>query len=461
MPKGQDFDGKVTDLIRVEDDTGQVDKHPRLRKHVAVVHSYAPITLLQRKLLNVLLYRAIMTPGPSAMACELDRDGQGQRAEVGGWYELQISEIRRMLGIQSRNTEWMIEALQALQTAVIEYNLLGDQTPEDRGTQEADESGKKQGVTRKRRKNAGGVESVARTVWESCVLIPSISLMDDGTVRYQINQALRSYLLSPEIYASLDMREQARLKTKAGHALYELICRFQNIGSSGFLELDQWRKLLGVAGRYPRWSVLRKQVLEPAMIDVNENTGFSVRAEVRKRGRAVVSMRVVFHKKTAPAVVDLDGVQSKEIITLRKKLASAGVRGSMVERLPLEYSQEVIEKALNELVGLNANGAVESAGGWLVRRIQNLGKEVTEPCDHVTAEDKDEEIIEKSGNESLMDLTEEQRERFWEAFKKTLTPVEFKWLELHGPDHKALQAQFEVFVKEMSVRNSRRKGGSR
>lgn len=455
MPNEHDFDGKVTDLIRVEEDVGQVDRQPRLRKHVAVVHSYAPITLLQRKLLNVLLYKAIMSPAHCCIDKDPDTVTEYRPAEVHGWYELQIAEIRRMLGIQSRNTEWMIEALQSLQTAVIEYNLLGDRTSEDVATQEDEEATKVHSASRKRKKSKGESETHSRTIWESCVLIPSISLKEDGTLRYQINQALRSYLLSPEIYATLDMREQARLRTKAGHALYELMCRFQNIGSSGFLELDQWRKLLGVAGRYPRWSVLRKQVLEPAMMDVNDNTSFSVRAEVRKRGRAVVSMRVVFQKRSTPPKLS----ECKNTAILRNRLTAAGVRTAMAERLSLEYSQELIEQALVEFEALNASGAIESPGGWLTRRIQNLANENVEGRQEDKVNTKDEEIGSLGNDQSVTELSEEQRNRLWEAFKKTLTPVETHWLELHGADHSSLQAQFEAFVKDVAARRSRHTSG--
>jgi hypothetical protein len=444
------------DLIRIEEEPTDIVRQPRFRKHVAVVHSYAPITLVQRKLLNVLLYRAVM-------ASEFGDEGAGAvgtegmlRKSGGAWFQISLWEIRKMLGIRSRNVEWLVESLQALQTAVIEYNLLGDREPNVVDDGDVRKNEKPITITEKKEKGkSGGIRSGSRTIWESCVLIPAISLSDDGTLRYQINEVVKSYLLRPEIYASLDMREQARLKTKSGHALYELVCRFQNVGSSGFLDLDQWRKLLGVPGLYPRWGGLRKQVIEPAIMDVNTHTQFMVRAELRKKGRAITRMRMVFERKAGNPNTSAETNRQATQRQLIHDLVLAGVHETQAERLVHAYAKAMIEQALGEVRALLEKGTLTNPGGWVVRRIQNLAASHQAHMD--LSSPVEEAINQEAVAPSIESLSEAQRQGLWKAFVSTLTPVETHWLGQFGPEHEPLRAMFVEFVEEFFERQARRR----
>ena len=444
------------DLIRIEEEPTEIERQPRFRKHVAVVHSYAPITLVQRKLLNVLLYRAVMASEFGDEGADVDGADGGLRKFGGAWFRISLSEIRKMLGIRSRNVEWLVESLQALQTAMIEYNLLGDREPTVDGLEDGGKSKKPFIITEKNRKGKErGIRSGSRTIWESCVLIPAVSLSEDGVLRYQINEVVKSYLLRPEIYASLDMREQARLKSKSGHALYELVCRFQNVGSSGFLDLEQWRKLLGVPGLYPRWGGLRKQVIEPAIMDVNTHTQFMVRAELRKKGRAITRMRMVFEKKTAsPNPSKESGVRATQQ-KLIHDLVHAGVHETQAERLVHAYAKAIIEQALVEVRALLEKGTLTNPGGWVVRRIQNLAASHQTQLDLSSPEGGD--VLEVAAIPSVESLGEEQRQGLWKAFVSTLTPVESHWLGQFGPEYEPLRVMFGEFVEEFFERQARRR----
>src|SRR5216683_8143164 len=76
-------------------------------KHSAAIQIYSSITLLQRRAWNVLLYNAY-NELPTAEA-----------------HRISVLDLARMLEYDSHNHEYLMEALRALVTCGVEWNVLG------------------------------------------------------------------------------------------------------------------------------------------------------------------------------------------------------------------------------------------------------------------------------------------------------------------------------------------------
>jgi hypothetical protein len=79
-----------------------------VKKHVAAIHCSNKLSLLQRKISNALLYHAF-----PVLRKELT-------------HEIQIDQLKRLLGLNTRNHKVIKEALTKLISTVLEWNLCGD-----------------------------------------------------------------------------------------------------------------------------------------------------------------------------------------------------------------------------------------------------------------------------------------------------------------------------------------------
>ena len=215
-----------------------------MRKHVGAVHSKAPLSLLQRKVANVLLLNAYE---------QLD-DDQVVR------HEIALADLARICGFDSNNWTYLQDALRALTDVRIEWNVL-------------DADGKKR--------------------WGRSAYLAEVEMVErSGTASYVYPPTLRRQLANPAVYARINLAIQARFGSGYALALYENCVRFRKVGTTGWISVDDWRGLLGVEdGQYPEYKYLNKQVLKRAADEVNRYSDIRVAMETRKEGRSVAALR--------------------------------------------------------------------------------------------------------------------------------------------------------------------------
>lgn len=80
--------------------------------------------------------------------------------------------------------------------------------------------------------------------------------------------------------------------------LYELmICWMGQYQYSKTLDLDEFRYVMGVTGKYKQFGQLRERVIDTAIAEINEGTSYKVSVDYRKVRRSYVSLTLRFHKK--------------------------------------------------------------------------------------------------------------------------------------------------------------------
>ena len=91
-----------------------------------------------------------------------------------------------------------------------------------------------------------------------------------------------------ERFTQYEMKQISELSTGYAIRLYELLICWRTTGKTPVIELDDFRKRMGVLdSEYQRMHDLKKRVLEPALEQINEHTDITASYEQHKKGRGL------------------------------------------------------------------------------------------------------------------------------------------------------------------------------
>lgn len=127
---------------------------------------------------------------------------------------------------------------------------------------------------------------------------------EDGYFYYSFNDTLLGILQYSRSWARLKTDVMYLLRSKYALRLYEIIERRINMNAqSETFTVDELRALLGVPDdKLTRFSDFNKYALKPAIDEINEITNYAVAVGVRKRGRAVHQLVLMWTRKHPDAV---------------------------------------------------------------------------------------------------------------------------------------------------------------
>ncbi|HAR52514.1 MAG TPA: replication initiation protein, partial [Roseovarius nubinhibens] len=205
-----------------------------VKKHVAAIHVSGKLTLLQRKLSNVLLLNAYDTLTSQTS------------------HQIDARTLCMMIGYNSNDFETLKQSLRGLAETVAEWDML-------------DADGKQE----------WGVSSLL-----------SYAKLKGGVCEYAYSSALAEKLHDPKVFALINLNIQRRFTSGHALALYENCYRFVRTGSSGWWSLDLFRRLMGLDGSayYESYKHLNAKVIKPAVAEVNKTSNIVIVPETRKRG---------------------------------------------------------------------------------------------------------------------------------------------------------------------------------
>ena len=173
-------------------------------KHSAAIQITNRVTLLQRRAWNVLLANAYEELGPDAK--------RGSRP-----HSIAVSELTKALGISTHNTSHIKGLLEGLTETSVKWNVL-----------------KKDGKTR----------------WGAASLL-SLFEVEDGICRYDFG-GLGPRLHNPDVYARIKLSTANRFGSRHALALYELGVDYLRIYQSPWIEVANFRELMGLGDdEYP------------------------------------------------------------------------------------------------------------------------------------------------------------------------------------------------------------------
>lgn len=298
-----------------------------VKKHVAAIHVSGKLTLLQRKLSNVLLLNAYDTLSQQST------------------FEIDARTLCLMIGYNSNDFETLKQSLKGLAETVAEWDMLDAQ-----GRQE------------------WGVSSLL-----------SYAKLKNGVCEYAYSPALAEKLSDPKVFALINLNIQRRFTSGHALALYENCYRFVRTGSTGWWSLDTFRRLMGVndSAYYESFKHLNAKIIKPAVAEVNKTSNIIIEAETRKMGRTVADIRFKIQSNPQLGILDIDDGVGARKSPVYDRLRTAGVSDRLARQWMSQHGEDHVAAKLDYVEGqsdvrspvryltaaLKGDYAIEAAGG--------------------------------------------------------------------------------------------------
>ncbi len=311
--------------IDIDQLTGAL-RRETVRKNVAAIHISGKLTLLQRKLSNVLLLNAYDALTSAAT------------------HTIDARTLAMMVGYNSNDMDTLRASLRALAETVAEWDMLDEQ-----GRQE------------------WGVSSLL-----------SFARLRGGVCEYAYSPALAQKLHDPKIYALININIQRNFTSGHGLALYENCYRFVRTGSTGWWPLDVFRKLMGIDGSayYESYKQLNAKIIKPAVAEVNKNSDILITPEVRKKGRAVSDIRFLIAENPQLAMFSIDDSDGLRGTDVYQALVGQGVSDRLARQWIAEHGEAYVTE---KLTYLKQQSGVKSPASYLSVAIREDYKPRTAP----------------------------------------------------------------------------------
>ena len=307
-----------------------------LKKHVGLIHCENKLTLMQRKICNILLFNALDKIN--------DQD----------IHEIPIRQLCSLVGYNSNDSKQIKVAIKSLIAVVMEWNLLDDSKFLDETDYPED-----------------------AITWNASSLLAGASIRN-GIISYSYSPQMKSVLSSLDIYGRINLFVQAKFNSTYSLVLYENCVRFKNIKQTAWMSIDLFRSLMGVpAKKYPSFKEFKRSVINVAVDEINKKSDIYIEPQFKKAGRSISSVQFLLseNKKYQPSFkrdrVPDTGTNSThlqqqssltEILLVEFNLSSKQV-GEVVAT----YSQEYL---LEKITLVKSKKNIEHAGAYLLAALK-------------------------------------------------------------------------------------------
>ena len=209
----------------------------------------------------------------------------------------------------------------------------------------------------------------------------------DGICAYAYPPYLRTKLHNPRIYTKLNLRLQNRFTSRYALILWEVCFDYfdtdRDQGETPFIPLETFRELMGLEkDEYPVFKVLNRDVIKPAMKEINDLTDYHVEVEQKRIGRRIGELKFRITKvkqlpvqeslfpdieNLSPVAIEL--IQAEIDRKMALQIAEQDWDFVSPEKLPepgtypdfLTYIAEKIEMSLDAAVVKNRSGFIIEA----------------------------------------------------------------------------------------------------
>jgi plasmid replication initiation protein len=230
----------------------QKNADPTLKKPVGLIHSENKLTLLQRKICNILLFNAL--------------DGINNTVI----HEISLKSLCSLIGYKSKDFKLIKNSIKGLLSTVMEWNLLKDNKfiNEDNLSEDA-------------------------ISWHASSLLAGASI-EQGTVQYSYSPQIKTVLSSLEIYGRINLFVQSKFNSNYSLVLYENCIRFKNIHHTSWFTLDLFRSLMGAGkGKYQLFGELKRNIITIAVNEINLKSDIFIVPEYKKKGQFISALRFI------------------------------------------------------------------------------------------------------------------------------------------------------------------------
>ena len=327
------------------------------------------ISLLQRRAWNVLLANAYN---------ELpDKD----------IHTVSVVELAAKLGFGDGNQEYLKEVLKSIVDCKVEWNLLNKDN---------------------------------KQVWGIAGLLASVEI-EEGICSYEFPKPLRLKLHNPRVYAKLNLRLQNQFRSRYALVLWEICFDYfdtdRDRGETPFIALEVFKSLMGLEKEeYPIFKVLNRDLIKPAIKEINDLTNYHVEVEHKRLGRRIAELKFRITKvkqfpvqeslfpdieNLPPVAIEL--VQAEIDRNMAMKIADQAWDFVTPEKLPEPGTYPDFLGYVAEKIEISRHAAeIKNRGGFIIEAIrENYQNSEVQKARQLRAE--------KAREKALEDLTAEFR----------------------------------------------------
>ena len=279
-----------------------------LRKHVnavAIVPNVGKISLLARRIYNVLLYKAQI---------------QGNQPT----YQMTLAELISLTEFSSHNYVSIKKTLKQLLTTIVEW-----QSP-----------------------SSSEVE-----VWEACALISSIKLTrirQNITIEWSFAPQIHEKLIDPDRYLQISIESVAKLRTHASVALYEICARYTS--NPGRLTPKQdwhwWHPVLTGKkedGQNASYRYFKRDVLMPSIEEINNTSDIEIKRLIEYKseqdGKSIKAIQFEVQKKE----IIRANKPPAGLLALSPELSALGISEGDASKIAHEFGVQGLKEGIGAL----------------------------------------------------------------------------------------------------------------
>lgn len=304
-----------------------------LKKHVGLIHCENKLSLIQRKICNILLFNAL------------------DKIDDQDTYEIPIKKLCSLVGYNSNDSKQIKESVKVLISTVMEWNLLEDDKYLNENDYQDDD-----------------------VIWNASSLLAGASIRN-GTIKYSYSPQMKSVLSSLDIYGRINLFVQAKFNSAYSLVLYENCVRFKNLEQTSWFPLDIFRALMGVhEDKYPEFKVLNRRVISVAVNEINQKSDIYIEPKFRRQERKVTAVQFLIKEnegykptfKRLKASQEID--KTSELNLLDILIDEFRITKKQADSILSKYEANYIFEKIN-LVKSKSN--IDNIGAYLISAIKN------------------------------------------------------------------------------------------
>lgn len=292
-----------------------------IKKNVSVIHINAKLSLIQRKLVNALLYNAY-----DALLAQRQ-------------HSLNVALLCEMIGFDSRNLSHLKAALTGLVEASITWDVLEDN---------------------------GSVR------WGVSGMLSEASIYE-GVCTYSYPPSLAEKLYHPDIYSKINLSVVRDMRSAHALVLYENCYRFIDLGHTPWWDVETFRKIMSIDDvvSYQEFKSLNRNVIKPAVQEVNKLSNIQVELETRQKGRTVTGLRFLLKPNPQLSLIGMDEEDEVNQSKAYKALVQEGISKTLARSWALEHPEDYILSKVELAKMQAASGKIKSSkAGFLKSAIE-------------------------------------------------------------------------------------------
>lgn len=115
-------------------------------------------------------------------------------------------------------------------------------------------------------------------------------LKGEGAIRIVWSDRILRYICQLKSrFTTYKLRNIASLQSGHSIRLYELLMKFNSTGER-VIYLNDFKSALGIPDKYPEFKVLNRDVIKPAIEELNQRSDLLIKFETIKKGRTIVAL---------------------------------------------------------------------------------------------------------------------------------------------------------------------------